>query len=102
MKIYRNTPALQIVWDTNVSIQHKQMTKFLQIQRNVKSVKRKKLLGLHYECALHAVTLVAVILPWDCTRQNTSKKQVILLWLHFHQNHGNGAMFTRIIVDVLW
>ena len=52
MKIYTNSLALQIVWETNVSIMHKQTTKFLQIQRNVRSVKRKKLLGLHCECAL--------------------------------------------------
>ena len=49
-EIYRNSSGLQIAWETNVSIMHKQTTKFLQIQRNVKNVKRKRLLGLHYEC----------------------------------------------------
>ena len=42
MKIYTNSPVLQIVWETNVSIMHKQTTKSLQTQRNAKSVKRKK------------------------------------------------------------
>ena len=34
--------------------------------------------------------------------QNISKRQDILLWLHSHQSHGNGAIFMRSIIDVLW
>ncbi len=29
------------------------------------------------------------------------KEQAILLWLRFHQNHGNGVISMRNIVDVL-
>jgi len=34
-------------------------------------------------------------------QQNTSKRQDILLWLHYQQNRGNGAMFIKNIVDML-
>ncbi len=50
VKIYTNSLALQIVWEANVSTLRKQTTKSPRTQRNAKSVKRKKPLGLHCEC----------------------------------------------------
>ena len=62
----------------NASILVKQLTEYRQIPKDVKSVKKKKLHGLQYECVLHVDMLDAATLQLVYTRQSISRKQAIL------------------------
>ena len=62
----------------SASILVKRLTKHHQIPKDAKSVKKKKLHGLQFECALRVVMLDAATLQLVYTQQNISRKQAIL------------------------